>query len=175
MIALVLYTLIAVAVLVLAAWLAQERVPRDPWEGEEEPVGSLEEASFLFVAQRVFDPGDYRWLREELWFPQAAVILARDRKQLALKWLRALRRQFTELVRLPDPAAEGTSATGGPSSWRLLWLTLRFHFLLSYAILVVWLFGPYHRLVPSFAWVRSLSVAGFRKLSTRVLGPHHLA
>jgi hypothetical protein len=35
----------------------------------------------------------------------------------------------------------------------MLWLTLRFQFLLSYALLVVRLFGPYHRLLPSFTWV----------------------
>jgi hypothetical protein len=34
-----------------------------------------------------------------------------------------------------------------------LWLTGRFQILVSYALFVVKLFGPYHRLIPSFSWV----------------------
>jgi hypothetical protein len=174
MIALVLYSLIAVAVLVLAFWLALEKPAGDPWGTEEDFTGDcLGDSSFLNLSQRVFDPADYRWVRKELCFPQAASILAHDRKQLALKWLRTLRRQFKELVRLPE-SAQG-SAPSGVSSWRLLGLTLRFHFLLSYAILVVRLFGPYHRLVPPLEWVRPLSLEGIRNLRYRVLDPRHLA
>jgi hypothetical protein len=39
------------------------------------------------------------------------------------------------------------------ASWHMLWLTVRFQFLLSYALLVVKLFGLYHRLMPSFTWI----------------------
>lgn len=175
MMELVLYLLIAAAVLGLAVWLAQEKPAREPWEAEEDfAAGWLGDTSFLNLSRRVFDPADYRWLRDELCFPQAAEALARDRKRLAVKWLRALRRQFKELVRLPETAAEG-SAPSARSSWRLLGLTLRFQFLLAYAILVVRLFGPYHRLVPPLAWVHSVSLDRVRSLSSRLMGSDPLA
>jgi hypothetical protein len=175
MMTLVGYLVIAVAVLGLAVWLVHEKPEREPWEAEDDfAAGCLSNPSFLNLSRRVFDPTDYRWLRDELCFPQAAEVLARDRKRLALKWLRALRRQFKELVRLPEPAPDG-SAAGAASGWQLLGLTLRFQLLLAYAILVVRLFGPYHRLVLPLAWVHSLSLEGVRGLGSRMLGTRHLA
>ncbi len=175
MIGLILYSLLAATVLVLVFWLAREKPLPEPWETPEEfPPDALEDPAFLNLSQRVFDPSDYRWVREELCFPQAAEILARDRKQLALKWLRALRGQFKELVRLPEPAAD-SQAPARAISWRLLALTLRFHLLLSYTTLVVRLFGPYHRLVPSLSGLRAFSLKRMRALGSRMLGARHMA
>ena len=75
------------------------------------------------------------------------------RKRLAVRWLEALQASFDDLVRTPDFAPSETSETNAAGSWQMLWLTVRFKLLVSYALLVVKLFGPYHRLIPSFSWV----------------------
>jgi hypothetical protein len=64
-------------------------------------------------------------------------------------------------VSLPGPLpAEGDLAHNA-SSWEFLTLTLRFHLSVGYALLVVRIFGPYHRLIPSADWLQSLP--GFAK------------
>ena len=67
---------------------------------------------------------------------------------MALQWLRALRRSFDELVRVPETPQDREAASESVPSWPLLWFTLRFHLLVSYALLVVRVLGPYHRLNP---------------------------
>ena len=108
---------------------------------------------WLHLSERIFDPTDARWLAEELGFPKLAHTLMLGRKRLAIRWLEALRTSFDDLVRTPDfspsEAPEGSSV----GSWQMLWLTFRFKISVSYALLVVKLFGPYHRLIPSFSWV----------------------
>jgi len=153
MTAALLYSAIALAVLLLAVVLL--RPWAEPARGEaeidleEDAQGLLAESSVRLV-ERVFDPRDYRWLRDEIGLPDLARSLAQARRQLALKWLRALRRSFAESLRTPQPPEASLDEV--PGSWRLLWLTLRFHFLLSYALWVVRFFGPYHRLIPSLDW-----------------------
>jgi hypothetical protein len=172
---LILYSLLALVILVLAGWLARNRPPSD--EIENQPGGDLSgtslQASSLDLANRIFDPADYRWLRDELCFPQGASILADHRKELAVKWLKALQNSFKELVRLPEPSPDRADPGSGPSSWQLLWLTLRFQFLLSYALLVVRLFGPYHQLVPRFGLLQTLqNLGGSRSHSDAVSAGH---
>jgi hypothetical protein len=155
MIVLLLYFVLAIAVLVLAAWLARVKPPADEDENllhNDNSDGGFS-PQWLDLANRIFDPADYRWLRDELCFPQAANLLAQHRKHLAIQWLKALRNSFHQLVRL-DAAEHGPAPEH--SSWQSLWLTLRFQFLLFYALLVVRLFGPYHRLVPRFGWLETL-------------------
>lgn len=150
-------TLVALAILVLAAWLvrsAPSDAPKKPLV-DEDSLRGLWDGAGLKVAERIFDPRDCSWLRDGLCFPSAAEALARHRKQLAVAWLKGLRHSFKELVRLPDPANPNSKASG-TGAWQLLWLTLRFHLLLTYTLLVVRLFGPYHRLIPSFRWADSL-------------------
>lgn len=160
-----LYSVIGILIIILAIILvrhgyegatAEIEVERDyaqdRWDGE-----------CLSLAERIFDPADYLWLRDELGFPQLARALARSRKQLALRWLKALRRSFDELVRVPEPVRAEGSTNGASATWQLLWLTLRFHLLLSYALLVVRIFGPYYSLLPSLGWMHSLSLSGDRK------------
>lgn len=162
---LAIYAIFAIAFLVLAAWLVRETSAHDEGEidAEKDLAQGLWDGPSLNLAYRIFDPADYKWLHDELWFPVAARALASHRKQLAIQWLKGLRNSFKELVRLPEDAAlEGGLGTGD-SSWQLLWLTLRFQFLLSYALLVVRLFGPYHRLVPYLGWLHSVREYGFRK------------
>jgi hypothetical protein len=160
----VLYALIAVFLLIASFWLlrkgAQNAVDAEPEEGLT-PLEQLEGAA-LKLAERIFDPSDYDWLNKELCFPEAAVILSRHRKSLAVQWLKTFRNSFKEFVRVPNPA-EGSSSSAGPSGWELLWLTLRFHFLINYALLMVRTFGPYHRIVPILGPLQSLRNLGSAK------------
>ena len=108
---------------------------------------------WLDLSERIFDPSDARWLLEELAFPKLAKALMLGRKRLAIRWLEALQASFDDVVRTPEITPSESSTASSPGSWRMLWLTLRFKLLVSYALLVVKLFGPYHRLIPSFSWV----------------------
>jgi hypothetical protein len=120
---------------------------------EKDLASHLGQADWLDLSERIFDPSDVRWLDKDLAFPSLARSLRSARKELAIRWLRALKASFNELVRTPDFALDETPGTPSIGSWQMLWLTVRFQFLLSYALVVVRLFGPYHRLIPSFNWV----------------------
>src|SRR5689334_1639463 len=165
---LIVYTLIAIAVLVLTVSLVriapshvteESQQAAEPWR-----PGEGINASFLQLGDKIFDPRDYRWLRYELSFPGAASNLARHRKRLATEWLTSLRNSFQELVRTPEPESESTL-----SSWKLLWLTLRFHLLISYALFVIRFFGPYHELIPSFAWLDALPRLALHEDASRAM------
>ena len=162
--------LLFIAILALLAlgavlWLAEDSRSEDSSEAYpfQHLAGMVWNESGLIFAERIFDPTDYKWLHDELCFPNAARLLASHRKRLAIHWLKALRNSFNELVRMPDPATADGKEAPGNSTWQLFWLTLRFHFILSYAFLVVRLFGPYHRLVPYLGWVNSIREYGIRK------------
>ncbi|HET7841023.1 MAG TPA: hypothetical protein VFM21_05430 [Terriglobia bacterium] len=159
-----LYALIAILLIVASLWLYRRgtRIPAETLP--EDRITRIDplDGSSLRLAERIFDARDFKWLREELCFPQAAEILKRHRKTLAIQWLNALRTSFKELVRLPETPAPAR-ASRGASSWELLWLTLRFQFLINYALLVVSLFGPYHRMVPVLGTMKSLRILGFSK------------
>jgi len=111
---------------------------------------SIGNGRWLNLSERIFDPSDARWLAEELAFPKLAKALMLGRKRLAIRWLEALQSSFDDLVRTPESAPSQTPQHTSAGSWKMLWLTLRFKLLISYALLVVKLFGPYHRLIPSF-------------------------
>lgn len=115
----------------------------------------LDDAS-LNLAERIFDPGDYRWLHDEIGFPELSRELTRQRKAMALMWLRCLRTSFNELVRVPLSAGMPEDDNLHSTGWGMTFQTLRFQFLLSYAILVVSMFGPYTRMAPTFGWLRPL-------------------
>jgi hypothetical protein len=166
------YTLIALAVLVLTVSLARAGRPvAEELRQTAQPLrrGEATDASFLQLGDKIFDPRDYRWLRYELSFPGAAEELARHRRRLAIEWLESLRNSFKELVRTPEPEAAKDESEYAFSSWKLLWLTLRFHFLVSYALFVVRFFGPYHQLIPSFAWIDFLPQPAFREDESRTV------
>jgi hypothetical protein len=114
----------------------------------------LQDMGFLNLSHQLFDPSDYLWLRDELHYPGLAQALVRSRKQLALRWLRALKDSFESLVRTPEPDPSAGSAGVPYEGWRMLWLTFRFNFLIFYALTVVRAFGPYHRLIPALDWQR---------------------
>ncbi len=153
------YSVIAVLIILVVALLLRPSregaVPGAEISGEH--VRGLWDAAGLILAERILDPADYLWLREELGLPELGRELRRSRQQMALRWLKAVRRSFDELVRTPEPALPGGATSDARGSWELLRLTLRFHLILGYAFLVVRFFGPYHRLVPSFGWMQSLS------------------
>ncbi len=160
----ILLALAAILVIAVLFWLFRRatQIPPETWlEDRITGVGQLDNES-LRLAERIFDARDFEWLRTELCFPQAAEALKRHRQTLAMQWLRALRASFKELVRLPEtPALDGPRL--GASSLEVLWLTLRFHFLINYALLMVSLFGPYHRIVPVLGTLKSIRKLEFWK------------
>ncbi len=117
----------------------------------------LWEGSGLSVAEKIFDRTDYLWLRDKVGFPSLARSLARSRQQMALKWLKALRRSFDDLVLTHAVAPNQATQPIGSGSWEMLWPMLRFHLLLTYATLVVRWFGPYYRLIPPLGGLRTPS------------------
>jgi hypothetical protein len=159
MTAVFIYSTFALLIIVAVVFLIRSRradaIPDAEVRLEE--VGAFWEGPELALAERIFDRTDYLWLREQVGLPSLAESLLRSRTQMALQWLRAVRRSFDKLVRTPGDAPALHNAATARESWQLLRLTLRFHIILGYAILVVRLFGPYHRLIPSFGWVRPLS------------------
>lgn len=126
-------------------------------DGAREDVQGLWEPEGITVAERIFDPTDYWWLKRQVGFPQLAESLRQSRRRIALVWLDAVRRSFDDLLSSPDPPASPAAHTHRMEIWSLLRHALRFHLVLAYARFVVRFFGPYHRLVPSFRWMRPLS------------------
>jgi len=167
----------ALVVLVVAALLVcQGRRRTRPETGDDRDLArGLGEGVGLDLATRIFDSADYRWLRDELGFPQLAQALLRYRKELALRWLSGLRSSFNELVRAQQSAAASAGISDEPGGWAALFYTLRFQFLLGYALLVVHLFGPYHRLVPSYGWLRALVGFRIRRKRFGVADPYRLS
>ena len=159
MIAVLIYSVIALLLLVAVVLLIRPRQAEAIHEVEicSDEAGTSWEGPDLSLAERIFNRTDYLWLREEVGLPSLAESLLRSRTQMALHWLRSVRRSFDRLVRTPGDAPAQHNPATARESWHLLRLTLRFHIILGYAILVVRLFGPYHRLIPSFGWMRPLS------------------
>jgi hypothetical protein len=159
------YAIIAVLSILLLALLVRKNLVDEPTEAvsEKEFVGGRWDEQFLNSSERIFDSADYRWLQNELGFPHLARSLARSRKRLAIRWLKALRGAFEDMVCIPGEVPSGGNASAHPRSWHLLWLTLRFHLALGYALLVVRLFGPCHRLIPSFNWRHSIPESSSRE------------
>lgn len=150
-----LYSIIALLIIVVVALLSRPRREDAAAEDKisQEHVAGLWEGLGLSLAERILDPSDYYWLRDDLGFISLAESLRRNRQRLALKWLIAVRSSFNEMVRTPEPISPGRTPNGTEGSWQLLRLTLRFHLFLSYAFFVVRFFGPYHRLIPSLGWM----------------------
>lgn len=165
MISLIFYVAVAVFLLVIAGSLVHQGRKRNGEVSEDEKNFNLGfwNDSGLDLAEQIFDPGDYRWLNDELGFPELARELARQRKAMALTWLRCLRTSFNELVRVPRSAEMSRGEDNASTGWAMTLLTLRFQFLLAYAMMVVWVFGPYTRITPSFGWVRPLLSRGTHK------------
>lgn len=152
-----LYSIIALLTIAVVALLLRRSHGHDAPEthSRQEFANGLWESQGLGLAERILDPSDYFWLRDELGFPALAESLRDHRRHLALKWLNAVRSSFSEVVRTPEAASPSRTIGDTADSWQLLGATLRFHLLLSYAIVVVRFFGPYHRLIPSFTWMGS--------------------
>ena len=148
------YAAIAIAFLILVIGLLQKPHPLDPDETltERSYASSIGNGRWLDLSERIFDPSDARWLQEELAFPKLAKSLTLERKRLAIRWLEALQASFHEVVRTPELTPSEAVEASAVSSWQMLWLTLRFKLLVSYALVVVKLFGPYHRLIPSISY-----------------------
>ena len=128
---------------------SHDRDDRTPYVSSSPITGS---GRWLDLSERIFNPSDARWLRDDLAFPKLAEVLVRDRKRLAIRWLEALQASFDEVVRTPELTSSEVPEASSIGSWQMLWLTVRFKILVSYALFMVKLFGPYHRLIPSFSW-----------------------
>ncbi len=150
----IVYTIIAAFVFLLVALWARQTLRGEPTEVavEEEDVEGLLDGLGIALAEQVFDSTDYIWLRDSIGLPHLARELAHSRKQLALRWLKNLHGLFNRLLRTPLDFCE--TGRGGSQKRKVFWLTLRFHFFWVYALVVVRLFGPYHRLVPALNWKR---------------------
>jgi hypothetical protein len=149
------YAAIAIAFLILVLGLSRRTRSTEPdeWILENRSASSIGNGRWLHLSERIFDPSDARWLAEELGFPKLAKTLILARKRLAICWLEALQASFDDLIRTPELSPSDDPKAGSDSGWKMLWLTCRFKISVSYALLVVKLFGPYHRLIPSFSWV----------------------
>lgn len=161
---------VALAVMILAGFFARQYWRSRPHtEDDRDLVRALDEEVSLGLASRIFDPADYHWLRDTIGFPQLAESLLRRRRDLALRWLRALRTSHNELVRSPR-LSEATAGADSPGSWAILFLTLRFQLLLAHAQATVYLFGPYHPLVPSLGWLPAFLRVRTGKVEDRIVG-----
>lgn len=153
---LLIYAAVSILFLALVVYLFKRPRPIDSDETVVEGASAktiVVNGGWLNLSERIFDPSDARWLADELAFPKLAKALMLSRKRLAIRWLEELQSSFHELVRTPSLAPSESPGAFSAQSWKLLWLTLRFKLLISYALLVVKVLGPYHRLIPSFSWV----------------------
>ena len=149
------YAAISIAFLTLTLVLLRRARSREPeaFVPDYRSTPNPGNGRWLDLSERIFNPSDARWLKEELSFPKLADALIVERKRLAIRWLEALQASFDEVVPTPELTLSNAPEAGSDRSWQMLWLTLRFKFLVNYALFVVRLFGPYHRLVPSFSWI----------------------
>ena len=172
MTAALIYSALAVLLLVGVVMFLRTRRDEAIETPEEDGAGAagLWNAEGLSVAERIFDPCDFWWLRDQVGFPVLAESLRRSRQRLALDWLRAVRRSFNDLLKTPEPSEPGVKRGDSNENWGLLRQALRFHLVLGYAYFVVRFFGPYNSLVPSFRWMRPLASGD---LARENLGPVH--
>jgi hypothetical protein len=149
------YAAIAIAFLVLVLGLSRNTRSHEPDDCMPDNCSapSTGNGRWLHLSERIFDPSDARWLADELGFPKLANALMLGRKRLAIRWLEALQASFDELVRTPEFSPSEAPEASSLGSWQMLWLTLRFKISVSYALMVIKFFGPYHRLIPSFSWI----------------------
>jgi len=149
------YTAVAIAFFILILGLLGKTRSFESAESarEHRAVPNAGNGRWLDLSERIFDPSDARWLAEELAFPKLANDLMVERKRLAIHWLQSLQASFDEVVRTPQLSAEEVPEDSSSGSWQMLWLTVRCKFLVAYALVVVRLLGPYHRLIPSFSWI----------------------
>ena len=97
----IIYVGIAIVFLLMVLCVVARTTPADPEEcaAQKDLAARLGQASWFHLSERIFDPSDVRWLREDLAFPRLADSLTNTRKQLAIRWLTALKASFDELVR----------------------------------------------------------------------------
>src|SRR5579872_6779788 len=149
------YAVVAIVFLILVLGFVNKTQALDPGGpvADKSYTRSVGNGRWFDLSERIFDPSDARWLADELAFPELAKALVFGRKRLAILWLEGLQSSFDELVRTPEltPNEAPEAITG--DHWKMLWLTVRFKILVSYALIVVKVFGPYHRLIPSFSWI----------------------
>lgn len=150
----IIYSVLAVLLLVgLIVLLRWGQDPQASVDDDRESTQGLWDPAGLTLAERIFDPADYYWLRDQIGFPHLADSLYATRRRLALAWLRAARSSFEDLLRIPEPPPSLGGKPANHSGWQALRQILRFQLVLFYASFVVRWIGPYHSLVPAFRWI----------------------
>jgi len=170
------YSAVAIGFLILLLCLRGKDRSQDS-DGRMQPLNSASSGGswrWLDLSARIFDPSDARWVEEELAFPKLAKALVKARKGLAIRWLEALRSSFDEVVRSQETTLSGAPEDDSPGGWQILLLILRFKLLVSYALFIVKVFGPYHRLIPSFSWV-PIPQGGERTFRRPSLAAHRIS
>ena len=147
------YAALAIVFLILVISLHRKVEDTSETFAAESYAPKLASGRWLDLSVRIFDSSDARWLVEDLAFPHLAKDLVADRKRLAIRWLQALQKAFDDVVRSPETGSASDPEADATGGWQPLWLTLRFKLLVSYALFVVRVFGPYHRLIPSFGFL----------------------
>ena len=116
------------------------------------------------VATRIFDPADYRWLRDDLRMPLLARELERSRKRLARQWLADVVIEYREVVAGSRKNSVTASPLSVPVEISLLRQTVTFYALIALARLSILLFGPYTKLNSIFwAYQYAASLGDMRK------------
>jgi len=94
-------------------------------------------------AERLFDARDYRFLAAQPALKEATRRLERDRRRIALEWLRLVREDYGHLLRFRRVLLACGAPTDAQTEWRLLRERLAFVFV--HAVLTQWirLFGLY--------------------------------
>lgn len=88
-------------------------------------------------AERLFDGRDYHFLAAQPLFKDAARQLERDRRHIALEWLRLVREDYMQLLRFRRALLTCGAPTDAKTEWRLL--RERLAFVAVHRILTLWI------------------------------------
>lgn len=94
-------------------------------------------------AERIFDPGDYRFLAAQPALKEAARELERDRRRAALLWLKLMREDFDKLQQLHRLLVACGARTSPRAEWALLMNSVQFVLLRGLLALWIRVFGLY--------------------------------
>jgi hypothetical protein len=138
---------------------------------ESDHVRGLCDEGFLTLGDRIFDPNDCHWLRDDLALPHLARALSHSRRRLALRWLMALRADFDKRVPTFHNASSKDLLRWPAPCGYFVRGTILFYIVWAYAWSVVFIFGPGRRLIPSFDWAHFIPSFIPRRSPHDAVGP----
>jgi hypothetical protein len=120
---------IVVALLILLVWALRKPESRNAWKVEP---GSLEQprprhATYLSLIRQALSPADLEFLAAR-GSPVLARRVRKERRRVALSYLKELRNDFQRLLRLAQVIASLSPEVGAAQEWERLRLSLRFSF-----------------------------------------------